>query len=144
MTTLELVIGTSLIIIICGICFMKFKGDNYNINSFSKQLCSDIRYVRRENMLDNTNVYIRFVNENNKWGYVLHRNSLEDKKVFLPQNTKLNYPISSTTSHIKFNRQGAFLQGGGTITINKDSDYKYITIVPVSGRVLYKEGIYEK
>ena len=27
---------------------------------------------------------------------------------------------------------------------NKGNNYKYITIVPASGRVLYKEGIYEK
>ena len=30
------------------------------------------------------------------------------------------------------------------VTINKGNNYKYITIVPASGRVLYKEGIYEK
>ncbi|MEG0856058.1 MAG: hypothetical protein RSG52_06225 [Terrisporobacter sp.] len=144
MTALELIISISLIALICSICFVKFQGDNYKINSFAKQLCCDIRYVRRENMLDNGNVYISFINENNRNGYVLRRNGSEDKRVYLPQNTKLEYPIGTNGTHIKFNRTGTFIQGGGTITINKGNDYKYITIVPVSGRVLYKEGIYEK
>ena len=95
-------------------------------------------------MLDNKNVYIRFVNEDNKWSYVLHRNKREDKKVILPQNVNLNFPIGQNTSLIYFHPDGRYINNGGTITISKDDDYKYITIVPVSGRVLYKEGLYEK
>ena len=124
MTTLELIISISIIVIIASICFMKFEGDNYKIEAFAKTLCSDIRYVRRENMLNNPNVYIKFINENNKWSYTLRKNKKEDKRVWYTNGTYKN--------------------GGGTITINKGNNYKYITIVPASGRVLYKEGIYEK
>ena len=123
---------------------MKYENDSYKIESFARELCSDIRYVRRENMLDNKNVYIRFVNEDNKWLYVLHRNKREDKKVILPQNVNLNFPIGQNTSLIYFHPDGRYINNGGTITISKDDYYKYITIVPVSGRVLYKEGLYEK
>ena len=144
MTTIELVITISIIAIISSICFMKYENDSYKIESFARELCSDIRYVRRENMLDNKNVYIRFVNENNKWSYILHRNKREDKKVILPQNVNLNFPIGQNTSLIYFQPDGRYINNGGTITISKDNDYKYITIVPVSGRVLYKEGLYEK
>ena len=80
MTTIELVITISIIAIISSICFMKYENDSYKIESFARELCSDIRYVRRENMLDNKNVYIRFVNENNKWSYILHRNKREDNQ----------------------------------------------------------------
>lgn len=144
MTTLELIITISIIVIISSTCFMKFKDDNYRIELFVRQLCSDIRYVRRENMLDNPNTYIRFSYEDDKWSYILHRNKTEDKRVYLPKGVNLNFPISQSFSLISFYTSGLYKNGGGTITINKDNNYKYITIVPVSGRVLYKEGIYEK
>ena len=55
MTTIELVITISIISIISSICFMKYENNSYKIESFARELCSDIRYVRRENMLDNKN-----------------------------------------------------------------------------------------
>ena len=142
MTSLELVISISIIVIISSLCFVKYENDNYIIDSFAKQLCSDIRYIRRENILDN-NAYIRIIKENDIWGYSLHNNSLEEKKIFLPKNTKLSYPIGQNSSYIRFDRTGAYELGGGTITISKTNISKYITIVPVSGRVIYKERIYE-
>ena len=143
-STLELIVTISIIVIMSSICFMKYEGDNYKIEFFAKELCSDIRYVRRENMLNNPNVYIRFISENNKWSYILHRNKKEDKRVYLPENVNLNFPIGQNNSLISFYTSGLYKNGGGTISINKGNRYKYITIVPVSGRVLYKEGIYEK
>ena len=143
-STLELIVTISIIVIMSSICFMKYEGDNYKIEFFAKELCSDIRYVRRENMLNNPNVYIRFISENNKWSYILHRNKKEDKRVYLPKNVNLNFPIGQNNSLISFYTSGLYKNGGGTISINKGDKYKYITIVPVSGWVLYKEGIYEK
>lgn len=122
---------------------MKYEGDNYKIELFAKELCSDIRYVRRENMLNNSNVYIKFIKEDNKWSYILQRNKKEDKRVYLPENVNLNYPINQSNNLICFYTNGLYKNGGMTISINKGDNYKYITIVPISGRVLYKEGIYE-
>lgn len=144
MSALELVITISIIVITSSICFVKYEGDNYKIELFAKELCSDIRYVRRENILDNPSVYIRFFRDDHKWSYILHRNKKEDKRVYLPKNVNLNFPISQNNSIISFYTSGLYKNGGGTISINKGDEYKYITIVPVSGRVLYKEGIYEK
>ena len=144
MTTIELVIAISIIATITSICYVKYEGDNYKIDVFAKELCSDIRYVRRENMLNNTSVYIKFINEDNKWSYILRRNKKEDKRVNLPKGVDLQYPKGQNSSMISFDTNGLYINGGGTITINKNNEYKYITIVPVSGRVLYKEGIYEK
>lgn len=127
-----------------SICFMKYDGNNYKIEFFAKELCSDIRYVRRENMLDNPNVYIKFLNEDKRWSYILHKNKKEDKRIYLPRNVNLSFPIGQNNSLISFHTSGLYKNGGGTITINKGDDYKYITIVPASGRILYKEGIYEK
>ena len=144
MTTIELIIAISIISIITGLCFMKLEYDNYKIDAFVKSLCSDIRYVRRENMMNNLNVYIKFINENNKWSYILRKNKKEGKRVWLPENITLNFPVGKDSSFISFYTNGTYKNGGGTITINKDNNYKYITIVPASGRVLYKEGIYEE
>lgn len=143
MSTLELIVSISIIVIISSICTMKYEGDNYKIELFAKELCSDIRYVRRENMLNNQNVYIRLEKANNKWSYTLQKNKKEDKRVYLPEDVNLNYPISQSNNLISFYTNGLYKNGGITISINKGSKYKYITIVPVSGRVLYKEGIYE-
>ena len=144
MSTLELIVAISIIVILSTICFMKYEGDNYKVELFAKELCSDIRYVRRENMLNNSSVYIRFLKEDNKWSYILQRNKKEDKRVYLPENVNLNYPINQNNNNfISFYTNGLYKNGGVTISINKDNNYKYITIVPISGRVLYKEGIYE-
>ena len=64
-------------------------------------------------------------------------------KVAIKYDRAVGFFSSSSLVHIA---EGLlpFVNNGGTITISKDDDYKYITIVPVSGRVLYKEGLYEK
>ena len=144
MTTLEIIVTINIMIIMFSIFFMKYECDNYRIEFFAKELCSDIRYVRRENMLNNHNVYISFLKENDKWFYILRRNKREDKRVCLPKSVNLNFPVGQNNSLISFYTNGLYKNGGGTISINKGNIYKYITIVPVSGRVLYKEGIYEK
>ena len=46
-TILELIIAITLILMISSVGFVKLQGNNYKIISFTKQLCSDLRYVRR-------------------------------------------------------------------------------------------------
>ena len=58
MTLVELVVGISIIVLITTLCFPKVSIEKYQVNSFVKQLCSDIRYVRNINMMGNTNAYI--------------------------------------------------------------------------------------
>ena len=140
---IELIIAISIMATITSICIMKYNDDNYQINNFARQLCSDIRYVRRENMLNNQDVYIKFDKENNKYFYILQKNKKEDKRVFLPKNVNIQFPVTNKISLLSFWSDGRCKIGGGTIIIDKNDECKYITIVPVSGRVLYKEGIYE-
>ena len=139
MTLVEVLIGITLLALICTIAFSKFDLDNYKVNSFIRQLNSDIRYVRSVNKLGNNKVYIAFTKQNNCSGYVLIENGSNTKSVFLPKNIKLSYPISK----IMFDHQGAFYMGGTTISVGNDKNYTEITIVPVSGRVLIKEGLYK-
>ena len=133
MTLIELVIGISIVVIISTMCFIRLNIDEFKIVSFSKQLCSDIRYVRNENMLSDLTVYVNLFQEEGRSGYSLHKNKLEDKKIYLPKNVNLSYPAGGK---IQLKRDGSFVQGGGTISIISKKESRYITIVPVSGRVL--------
>ena len=139
MTLVEVLLGITLLALICTISFSKINLDNYKVNSFIRQLNSDIRYVRMVNKLGNSKVYIVFTTKNNCKGYILMENGNTSKCVFLPKNINLNY----SESKILFDTKGAFYMGGTTINIGKDKYYTEITIVPVSGRVLIKEGIYK-
>ena len=65
MTLVELVITISIILLIATIYFPKVNIEKYQVNSFTKQLCSDIRYVRNLNKMGNTNTYI-YLNKNDE------------------------------------------------------------------------------
>ncbi|MRZ30157.1 hypothetical protein GKD08_15470, partial [Paeniclostridium sordellii] len=58
MTTLELVIGIGLILIIIYISFPKLESNKYELDSFARQLVADIRYVRNMNINGNKDCYI--------------------------------------------------------------------------------------
>lgn len=139
MTLVELVITLSVIIVITSVCFFRGDTNKYEVDLFTKQLCSDIRYVRKSNMLGDFNTYIYYKNENDKISYILRSDGKDKKKVYLPQNTKISYGKNT----IKFKSDGAPNPIGQTIIVYNKKVKKEITIVPISGRVLLKEGKYE-
>ena len=138
MTLVELVISISIILLISTLCFPKLNINKYKIDLFTKQLCSDIRYIRNENMLGNLNAYIYYNNDKIN-SYIVRNDGKDLKKVTLPKETKLSYD----QSRIRFKRDGTPDPKGQTIIIYNKDVKKEITIVPVSGRVLLKEGKYE-
>lgn len=106
-----------------------------------RQLCSDVRYIRIKNMNSDYSTYIYYKKENNEViSYVLRENGKNKKEVELPKETKLYNSINS----IIFSPGGALSERGETIIIvdNKNNKKREITIVPFSGRILIKEGIY--
>ena len=139
MTLVEVIIGITILSLIATMSFTKINLSNYKVNSFVKQMASDIRYVRKINKLGNSKVYIYFTKQNNIKGYVLRENGEDTKSVFLPEGVDLKCPISK----ILFKTNGCFYMGGTTISIMQKSNYTEVTIVPTSGRVLIKEGIYK-
>ena len=62
-------------------------------------------------------------------------NGMEEVKLLNGKQTQL--------SKIFFKTNGCFYIGGTTISIIQKNNYTEITIVPTSGRVLIKEGIYK-
>ena len=133
MTLVEVIIGITILSLIATMSFTKINLSNYKVNAFAKQMASDIRYVRKINRLGNSKVYMYFTKQNNTKGYILR------KSVFLPEGVDLRCPVSK----IFFKTNGCFYIGGTTISIIQKNNYTEITIVPTSGRVLIKEGIYK-
>ena len=72
--------------------------------------------------------------------YIQNENKEDIKQVYLPKVCKIEY----TRSMIKFKADGTPYPSGTTIKIIYKDIKKEITIVPISGRVLIKEGKYEK
>ncbi|MBQ6631014.1 MAG: hypothetical protein IJH55_02630 [Romboutsia sp.] len=139
MTLVELVITISIILLITTLCFPKDNIEKYQINSFIKQLCSDIRYVRNINMMGNTNAYVYLEKNDEGSSFKLNEDRNDIKQVYLPKDCKFQF----TRSIIKFKSDGTPTPSGTSIKIiNKDKVIE-ITIVPISGRVLIKEGKYE-
>ncbi|RDY25038.1 hypothetical protein CHF27_001040 [Romboutsia maritimum] len=132
-------IAMSIVLLIGTICFPKYSIEKYHINSFTKQLCSDIRYVRRSNMLGDGSVYILWTFSSGYNGYVLKNNKKNIKEISIPSNIKINPSII----RVKFRTDGSLEERGGKIKIFGKKVYKEITIVPISGRTLLKEGKYE-
>ncbi|SHG46649.1 type IV pilus assembly protein [Asaccharospora irregularis] len=139
MTIIELLVGMSLILIIATLSFPRQSIEKYEISLFTKQLCSDMRYIRRANMLSDCNTCIVFIQENGKNGYMLREKGESIKKVFLPKQVNLEY----YTPKVLFKVDGLPATPGGTIKIYNNKFKKDITVVPTSGRILLKEGKYE-
>ncbi|MGL5693350.1 MAG: hypothetical protein ACRCXA_04675 [Peptostreptococcaceae bacterium] len=122
-------------------CIPKFKMYNYEMNSFAKELCSDIRYVRSSNILGNLDTYVLITSKDGYRGYKLIEKGKNIKEVYLSEGI---YIIpDSKDKRIWFRNDGSPNPSGITIKVYNEKTTKEITIVPVSGRVLFKEGQYE-
>lgn len=139
MTLVELVITISVMLLISTLCFSKEDITKHQINLFTKQLCSDIRYIRKTNMLGDSNTFIYYKKNKDAISYVLRSNGKDIKEIKLPNNVNLEY----MEEKMFFKRDGSPDPKGQTITVYNNKTKKEITIVPVSGRVLLKEGKYE-
>lgn len=124
---------------ISTLCFPKIDLSKYQIDLFTKQLASDIRFVRKENIVGNSGTYILFKSEGKLNSYIVRKDGLDLKEVNLIDNVNLLY----NNGKINFKRDGTPNPKGQTIYIYNENIKKEITIVPVSGRVLLKEGKYE-
>lgn len=139
MTLVEVVITISIMLIVLSLCFPKDSISKYQVNLFAKQLCSDIRYVRKANMLGNLKTYIYYTEDEEDISYIVRANGKDSKRIHLPKGSNIRYG----STRVKFKPDGSPDPKGQTINIYKEKLKVEITIVPVSGRVLIKEGKYE-
>lgn len=132
----------AIMILIATLCFPKDNVEKYLINSFTKQLSSDIRYVRQSNILEDSSTYIIYIENDGKKGYSIKQKGESIKDMYLPRGATITHNIGA--NKIRFLADGSPYPTGGTIRVSNSKSSKEITIVPVSGRVLLKEGKYEK
>lgn len=132
----ELVISINIIILILTLCLPTSNLKPNKVNSFVEQLHVDIRYVRKMNILGNRSTYIYFEKDKDREKYILKENGNVKKECYLPTNIDIN----EYSKKIMFRHDGSPEPRGGTINIIGENIKKSITIVPVSGRVILKEG----
>lgn len=136
MTLIEILLTLSIIILISCIQFPKYNTDLYNFQSISKQLCNDLRYVRKKNILGDSSTYISLETKNKQKMYILKEEGKIKKEVILPKDIKILY----LNSIIIFEKNGTINNKGATITIKyKNKKTNEITVTPVSGRIFLKE-----
>lgn len=135
MTLIEVLITLSIITLVTFIIFPKYDANLYKFQSISKQLCSDLRYIRKKNILGDNKTYISLENKNGQKVYILKEDGKVKKEVILPKDMKILY----LQSIIIFERNGTINNKGATITLKYKEQKNEITVTPVSGRILLKE-----
>lgn len=136
MSIAELIISMCLVTMLVGIVVPKADIGYISTEWERRKLCSEIRYIKRRNLVG-IDEDIRIKNKDGKSFYYIGIRTSLLKKVELPENVFLNSPID----RVHFKASGRPHESG-TITFRyKEKEY-YITITPISGRVLFKEGIY--
>ncbi len=141
MTVAELVISISILIVVSTTVFPKYTVEEHEINSFIRQLVSDVRYVRKVNTMGDlqTSISFQFDDSKNQHYYILREGGKNKREITLPKDVNLTYSKAT----IKFMKSGIPNGCAMTIKIINNEDIKEITITPVSGRILFKEGEYE-
>lgn len=137
-TLIELICIIALLGIIALISFPRINGmnDNY-LDSISKELLYDIRFVRNQNMSEPSKSY-NLVMTNNSY-YIKMSNPLP--KIVKTKSLKDNYSLAYNQEQtLIFNVYGA-PNKGQTITVMNtlNNHYREITIIPNTGRIQLKE-----
>lgn len=132
----ELVIGMCLMVLLVGLVIPKVDVGYAKAEWERRKLCSEIRYIKRRN-LAGVNEDIRVTNSDKKSAYYIACRTNLLKKVEMPENIRMETLID----RIHFHTDGKPYKAG-TVEINYKKKVYSITITPISGRVLFKEGIY--
>jgi len=136
LTLIELIIVIGMLSLLMMIVLPKIDTSNYKLIEISKNLRDDIRYIRYMAMTEGDN--LRIVFQRNR--YLILEGSKTVKEVRLDSNFSLYQNFRDSMVYFSYN--GAPSTSGGTITVvNNDGRYTEITVVPGTGRVLFKNQI---
>lgn len=136
MSLAELIIGMSLVILLIGIVVPKADSGYMKSEWERRKLCSELRLLKRKN-LAGIGEYMRIAKVNNKSCY----RTFFDLKLIREEYVDDNIKIASNMKKIMFKSDGIPMDSG-TIEIRYKEKTYTITITPISGRILFKEGIY--
>lgn len=136
MSLAELIIGMSLVILLIGIVVPKADSGYMKAEWERRKLCSELRLLKRKN-ISGIGEYMRIAKVNNRSCY----RTFFDLKLIKEEYIEEDIKVSSNIKKIMFKANGIPIDSG-TIEIKyKEKNYA-ITITPISGRILFKEGIY--
>lgn len=143
-TLLELIITMAIIFVIISIALPKLKLSTYNLKPCGIKLVQEIRNIRHGSMTESSLYSIIL----NKDSYYIKNGTKIIRIEVLEKNLQLSDNFNDKTSEystIKFNHNGS-PKYAGTIKIKDLESNKYmeITIVPVTGRVLLKDEVFEE
>ncbi|WP_300527786.1 hypothetical protein [Peptacetobacter sp.] len=136
MSLAELIIGMSLVILLIGIVVPKADSGYMKSEWERRKLCSELRLLKRKN-LAGIGEYMRIAKVNNKSCY----RTFFDLKLIREEYVDDNIKVASNMKKIMFKSDGIPMDSG-TIEIRYKEKTYTITITPISGRILFKEGIY--
>lgn len=136
MSLAELIIGMSLVILLIGIVVPKADSGYMKSEWERRKLCSELRLLKRKN-LAGIGEYMRIAKVNNKSCY----RTFFDLKLIREEYVDDNIKVASNMKKIMFKSDGIPVDSG-TIEIRYKEKTYTITITPISGRILFKEGIY--
>lgn len=136
MSLAELIIGMSLVILLIGIVVQKADSGYMKSEWERRKLCSELRLLKRKN-LAGIGEYMRIAKVNNKSCY----RTFFDLKLIREEYVDDNIKVASNMKKIMFKSDGIPMDSG-TIEIRYKEKTYTITITPISGRILFKEGIY--
>lgn len=137
LTLIELIVTVGMLSLLMLIVLPKIDMSNYKLIEISKNLRDDIRYVRYIAMTEGDILRIFF--QRNR--YLILEGTKIIKEVRLDSNFSLYQNFKDNLIYFSYN--GAPSTSGGTIDVVKsDGKYTEITVVPGTGRVLFKNQIY--
>ena len=142
---IEVLCAVLILTSLAGVLLFGVDTRNVKIETFVRSLCSDIRYVRLRNMsAENTTLVKQEVLEDGRDAYVLKEGGKVLRQVALPKDTVIEHSFGVIQFTCTGVLTGSSRGRGETIKIidNKSEESTTLTIVPFSGRVLIKEGIY--
>ena len=136
MSLAELIIGMSLVILLVGIVVPKSDSGYMKAEWERRKLCSELRLLKRKN-LSGIGEYMRIAKVNNRSCY----RTFFDLKLIKEKYVDKDIKVASNIKRIMFKSDGIPMDSGTIEVRYKEKTYT-ITITPISGRILFKEGIY--
>lgn len=123
-------------ILLIGLVFPKADSGYMKAEWERRRLCSEIRYLKRRD-LAGLEEFMWITKSNGK----TYCQTLFKSKVLRQREIDKDISVRTSLSKIKFQESGVPNESGEINVVYKNK-YYCITITPISGRILFKEGFY--
>ncbi len=134
---LLVVIGISSLLLLTSILYLKQYQPNLKLNSFARQLATDIRYAQQLTVSEQKTYLIKLLQEDKKYQLIKrYEGDIIIKEEKLPLEVDYKQITGFTNNEIIFNNYGAVKEAGTIELVNTNNKTKIISIRP-SGYVQF-------